>query len=188
MARVCSMLRVPRPERGYWAKLSVGRAPTRTPLPEARPGDQLVWLPGGGLPPSPEFSATPALKAPVSRPRQRVTGTHALVRGAQEHFLSGRPTKEGRYLQPFKKLLVDVTASQGCLDKALDVANTFLTHWNLRDIGLSFHQPIGFTIVPISRPESRYRRNHTITIPTTTVPCGRPQDQPLFMSGRSSMV
>ncbi len=26
MARVCAALRVPRPERGYWAKLAVGRA------------------------------------------------------------------------------------------------------------------------------------------------------------------
>lgn len=27
MARVCSALHVPRPERGYWAKLAVGKAP-----------------------------------------------------------------------------------------------------------------------------------------------------------------
>jgi hypothetical protein len=43
MARVCSVLRVPRPERGYWVKLAVGKAPTRRPLPEARPGDQVLW-------------------------------------------------------------------------------------------------------------------------------------------------
>jgi hypothetical protein len=35
MARMCSVLNVPRPERGYWAKLAVGKAPTRPPLPEA---------------------------------------------------------------------------------------------------------------------------------------------------------
>jgi hypothetical protein len=29
MARVCSVLNVPRPERGYWAKLEVGKAPDR---------------------------------------------------------------------------------------------------------------------------------------------------------------
>jgi hypothetical protein len=27
MARVCTLLNVPRPERGYWAKLAVGKAP-----------------------------------------------------------------------------------------------------------------------------------------------------------------
>ncbi|MDK1389594.1 hypothetical protein QN224_29885 [Sinorhizobium sp. 8-89] len=41
MARVCTVLNVPRPERGYWAKLAVGKAPARERLPEAQPGDQL---------------------------------------------------------------------------------------------------------------------------------------------------
>ncbi len=34
LARVCTELRVPRPERGYWAKLAVGKAPQRPALPE----------------------------------------------------------------------------------------------------------------------------------------------------------
>ena len=33
MARICTLLNVPRPERGYWAKLAVGRAPKQSPLP-----------------------------------------------------------------------------------------------------------------------------------------------------------
>jgi len=47
MARVCTLLNVPRPERGYWAKLAVGKAPPKPPLPEARPGDESVWTKGG---------------------------------------------------------------------------------------------------------------------------------------------
>ena len=47
MARVCSALNVPRPERGYWAKLAFGKAPAVPALPDARPGDQLAWSPGG---------------------------------------------------------------------------------------------------------------------------------------------
>lgn len=43
MARICATLNIPRPERGYWAKLAVGKAPPPEPLPEARPGDQLYW-------------------------------------------------------------------------------------------------------------------------------------------------
>ncbi|HSY89843.1 MAG TPA: hypothetical protein VK812_00640, partial [Candidatus Binatus sp.] len=50
MARVCSTLRVPRPERGYWAKLAVGKAPEKTALPDAQPGDQLGWSQGEVLP------------------------------------------------------------------------------------------------------------------------------------------
>lgn len=35
MARVCSALNVPCPERGYWVKLQVGKAPPRPELSEA---------------------------------------------------------------------------------------------------------------------------------------------------------
>jgi hypothetical protein len=50
MARVCSVLRVSHPERGYWAKLNVGKAPARPALPEALSGDQLIWSQDGDLP------------------------------------------------------------------------------------------------------------------------------------------
>ena len=122
MARVCAVLRVPRPERGYWAKLAVGKALPRPPLPEAQPGDQIVWSKDG------------ALQEPVRRPivrtvtpkRRRttpVTGTHGLISGAKAHFENGRPVEEGKHLRPFKRLLVDVTTSSASLDKALGLAN-----------------------------------------------------------------
>ena len=65
MARVCSALRVPRPERGHWAKLAVGKAAERPPLPEAQPGDQLNWSRDGGLQSAPR----PRLVARPTRPR-----------------------------------------------------------------------------------------------------------------------
>lgn len=49
LARVCTLLNVPRPERGYWAKLAVGKAPRQPALPDARPGDELFWSRGGHL-------------------------------------------------------------------------------------------------------------------------------------------
>ncbi|HEU4960197.1 MAG TPA: hypothetical protein VFT56_07290 [Sphingomonas sp.] len=48
---------------------------------------------------------------------------HGLIRGAKIHFQNGRAVEEGAYLKPYKKLLVDVTSSAACLDKALDLAN-----------------------------------------------------------------
>lgn len=43
LARVCERLNVPRPSRGYWAQLEVGKASVKPVLPEARPGDELEW-------------------------------------------------------------------------------------------------------------------------------------------------
>jgi hypothetical protein len=50
LARVCTELSVPRPERGYWAKLAVGKAPQRPVLQEPLPGDPVVWSRTEGFP------------------------------------------------------------------------------------------------------------------------------------------
>jgi hypothetical protein len=123
MARVCSVLRVPRPERGYWAKLAVGKAPAPTPLPPPEPGDQQFWSKDG------ELHAAPVAKPAVPRKRRTpkstrpLTGTHVLVGGSKALFEKSRPVEAGAYLKPYKRLLVDVTASSSGLDKALAFAN-----------------------------------------------------------------
>ena len=122
MARICSILRVPKPERGYWAKLAVGKAPAPEPLPEARPGDQLFWVQDSELPPAPKPQYTPK-RSQAARARAPRAGTHYLVHGAKGHFESGRPVEDGLYLKPYKKLLIDVTASKAYLDKALNFAS-----------------------------------------------------------------
>lgn len=125
LARICTELRVPRPERGYWAKLAVGTAEKAPSLPEPRPGDPMVWSRKDGLPapavPKPQPTISPRPR--TLRPTRPVTGTHGLIRGAKELFLAGREVKEGEHLKPYKKLLVDVTATNTGLDKALGFAN-----------------------------------------------------------------
>ena len=118
MARVCTLLNVPRPERGYWAKLAVGKACPPEPLPEARPGDQLFWTRDGQLPPAPSTQRPPrrSAKTQVVIPRTRV---HRLIQGARGQFENTRRVDDDGYLKPYKKLLVDVTASKAGLDKAL---------------------------------------------------------------------
>lgn len=124
MARVCSMLHVPRPERGYWAKLAVGKEPERPSLPEAQPGDQLSWSQDGEpqLPPTPRLPAPPRTHV-RNRLSRLVTGTHGLIREAKGHYDAGYEVDEGQHLRPYKRLLVDVTASLAGLDKALGFAN-----------------------------------------------------------------
>ena len=123
MARVCSTLHVPRPERGYWAKIAVGKAPEK-PLPDAQPGDQLSWFQDGGLqsPPRPHVSA-PSPRSARRQLTRVVTGVHGLIRDAKGHYDVGYKVDEGQHLRPHKRLLVDVTASQAGLDKALTFAN-----------------------------------------------------------------
>jgi len=126
MARVCSRMNVPRPERGYWAKLAVGKMQMQIPLPEVQPGDELVWSRDGSGAQVPR--ALP--KPPVSMKRVRQTTSpstnlHPLINGAKSLFESGRLSYEGGYLKPTKRLLVDLAVTKATLDKALSFANQF---------------------------------------------------------------
>lgn len=123
LARVCTELRVPRPERGYWAKLAVGKAPQRPALPEPLPGDPVVWSRTDALPAPAVLNPRPAPSPRVPRLARPVTDTHGLIRGAKEHFLASRKIDDAEHLKPYKKLLVDITVSRSGLDKALGFAN-----------------------------------------------------------------
>lgn len=127
MARVCTLLNVPRPERGYWAKLAVGKAPKQPPLPEPRPGDPFEWTRDGTLP----KRARTLPRPPERKPRQKLAvppqlpDRHPLVRGAKPLFEVGRLSWRSEYLKPAKKLLVDLAVTKSGLDKALAFANEF---------------------------------------------------------------
>lgn len=146
MARICNLLNVPRPERGHWAKLAVGKAEPPRPLPEARPGDQLTWSSAGESASPPKAPSAP--KRQPNRPvRISRTGVHGLIRDAKAHFENGRPVDDGAYLRPYKKLLVDVTASKASLNAALGLAN---------DLFNALHS-VGHRVV-IASSESQLRR------------------------------
>lgn len=46
-----------------------------------------------------------------------------MIRGAKDHYERGYKVEDGQLLRPYKRLLVDVTASAAGLDKALSFAN-----------------------------------------------------------------
>ena len=125
MARICTLLNVPRPERGYWAKLAVCKAPKQLPLPEPRPGDPLEWTRDGILPKRAHSLPRP----PDRKPRRKsaawpkLPDRHPLVSGAKPLFEAGRLSWHGKYLKPAKKLLVDLAVTQTGLDKAIAFAN-----------------------------------------------------------------
>ena len=124
LARVCTTMNVPRPARGYLAKLEFGKADPAPPLPDARPEDKLVWnrtddpdVVSRPLPKPPSVQCTVPKFVPKVRAER-----HALVAGAREAFIKGRTNDVG-FLKPSKKLLVDIVVSEQRLDAALDTAN-----------------------------------------------------------------
>lgn len=126
LARVCTMLNVPRPPQGYWAKLAVGKAQPPPPLPEAQPGDQLTWSCDMQWPTAQASTSPPRTPAPPTTTRRvRIpAGTiHRMISGARHHLESGRPVDKYSHLNPHKRLLVHVNASASGVEKALGFAN-----------------------------------------------------------------
>lgn len=129
LTRVCEILNVPRPGRGYWAKLQAGANMKVPALPPQRFGEPLEWSKEGGYQGTQRFTeSAPEPSEPRQKRRASGTGTHALINGARKHFESGRPASEGAlgegiFLKPYKKLLVDITTSSPALVRALSVSN-----------------------------------------------------------------
>lgn len=132
LARVCTRLNVPRPERGYWAKLAVGKTSPKPALPEARPGDEILWVravEGGGnfMRPLPTPPTSKLKKDSLSQVIP-LSKQHPLITGAKDFFEEGRLSHEGDYLIPAKKLILDLAVTKQGLDTALSFANQlFLT-------------------------------------------------------------
>ena len=125
LARVCTLLYVPRPERGYWAKLAVGKASKQPALPDPRPGDPLEWSRDG----TPPKRARPLPKPPEKKRRKRhktrtpLPDRHPLAADAKPLFEAGRLSYSAGYLKPAKRLLIDLAVTKTGLDKALSFAN-----------------------------------------------------------------
>ena len=132
LARVCARLRIPRPARGYWAKLAVGIRQKTPPLPEARPGDEQAWSRDGYTnvpamlprPPAEDGSLSHVDRVKPAVRRMR-SSQHGLIRGARELFENGRVSSYShpQYLKPAKKLLVDLAVTKTGLEHALTFAN-----------------------------------------------------------------
>jgi hypothetical protein len=120
LARVCDSLRVPRPDRGYWAKKEVGKAPPKPSLPPVDAGAPSEWSSGNGVL---VRRSGPRLEQAKPTHNKKGPRTHALLQGAIAHFTHSRKADEGDYLKPYKRHLVDITTSQACLSNALSFAN-----------------------------------------------------------------
>ena len=159
LARVFTELRVPRPPPGYWAQREFGKSPPVPDLPPARPGDLISWSPGTAVGTAVRAVAQAirgtkvnavgqfGVKTPSTRQSKLetsesgsatvVTGRHELLTGVKPFFLKPRMVQND-ILRPFKRLLVDVLASEAKLDDALDAAQALFDAFNWRGFHVGF--------------------------------------------------
>jgi len=128
LARVCQDLNVPRPGRGYWAKLAFGKQGPIPALPNPELGTALEWSRGGD---ATVRRHRPLPTPPDRRPRRRRPhpddpAHHELLVGVPGHFehvYPGSSFTAANFLRPHKRLLPDIYVTQGSLDRASEVAN-----------------------------------------------------------------
>jgi hypothetical protein len=175
MARVCAWMNVPRPERGYWAKLAVGKQSPKPELPEASPGAPMLWDRSGisnpvrrVLPRPP--SIRPIRNSKAIKPRAEL---HGLIRGARLHFDVARTSYDSNYLKPAKRLLVDLVVSKASLDKALSFASDLFSELEAHDCRVLI-APVGEQLrrayvdeheVPQKRRNDNYDNYHRLWSP-----------------------
>jgi hypothetical protein len=138
MARVCTLMNVPRPEHGYWAKLAVGQQLPKPDLRDIRPGDLMVWNRSGIDVARSERRPLP--RAPAKKPKRKPAveaaspaDLHPLIHGARAHFDVASTSYDSQYLKPAKQLLVDLVVSKTGLDKALAFANQLFRELEAHD-------------------------------------------------------
>ena len=137
LARICTRMNVPRPERGYWAKLAVGRAPKQPPLPEPEPGDELAWTREGEEAQVKRLAPRPPTRKRKNKAKPKLirSGLHPHIGSAKDLFAAGRTSYGSEYLKPSKRLLVDLAVTKSGLDRALDFANRLF--WALEESGFN---------------------------------------------------
>jgi hypothetical protein len=143
LARVFTELRIPRPAPGYWAQVEFGKSPAKPSLPPPRPGELTEWSPGASVGATVRSLAkvvqveakgfeqvavqTASVEVEAPRPKRQaklsisldLPKRHELLTGVRPFFLKSRKV-ENEILRPFKRLLVDLLASEKMLDAVLD--------------------------------------------------------------------
>lgn len=124
LARICTRLNVPRPQRGYWAMYATGKRPKQPPLPVAHPGGELEWARYGEARRAPLKLESQPLKN-KHRKRSELPALHSLLEGFQERLNEGRESYFNPYIKPIKRLLPDIITSKKMVSRTIDVANEF---------------------------------------------------------------
>lgn len=133
IARVCKALNVPRPERGYWAKLKHGHKVEKPPLPELERGQKHRWQINTinvssqkDVSVAKEAVAESILDPEVERILTAELEEHRAVRDTRKALKKQKPDQCG-VVSPrrkWKHLRVDVSEEQ--LERALTFLNRFL--------------------------------------------------------------
>ena len=130
VAKWCKKLGVPRPGRGYWARVEAGQCVKKTPLPKAAKGqDRCVHPHRGGQAATPQAQQAdvPGLDAftfPIPVPED-AGEEHQLVTAARRAF-EHATTDDTGLLRPRARKRLDISVSETNKDRSLRIMNALV--------------------------------------------------------------
>jgi hypothetical protein len=135
LAKVCKRMEVPRPPRGYWRKLEVGKAP---PKPKLRPltkhGIESVLI-------TPVADSYPTKLQKGERPEEIpvpevIETPHRLIQKTQVALEKGKADERG-IIQPRNKICFDIAVSREQVERACCVMDAAYNGAEIREIRCS---------------------------------------------------
>ena len=139
LAKVCRRYSIPRPPRGYWARLAAGQRIRKPPLPRPDQGDEVVFLKGWDM-------TDDAVQSLVERPSSSLASDlkdgrppHELVILTRTQLLASEPDHDG--LLSTGSGAVDVRVSPAVVDRSMSVLDALLKQWVARGGSFGFTEP-----------------------------------------------
>jgi hypothetical protein len=155
LAKLCQKHNVPKPPRGYWAKLEHGHQPTKAPLPDPDDdGEVLFYDPTQNSADDvvQETVAAEIKDDPQIEVAATLRGAHQLVSRANEQLAGARTDSVGLLVLPTKAAL-NIRVSKAQLRRALLLMDALLKALNERGYATCagpvvtiLEQPIAFSI------------------------------------------
>lgn len=132
LAKACKRYRIPRPPRGYWARLRAGKPVKRTPLPAVKdPGLETVYMKGWAMPQKAVEAAITTQRSVEPPAGDGAATLHPLALAARDQLRSADPDHDGLVNTDHTSAL-KIRVSPACIDRAIAAFNTFIDRWQSR--------------------------------------------------------
>lgn len=139
LAKACERFKIPRPGRGYWARLQHGQPARRVPLPKLE-GDAPV-----------EITITPEPHQKIGRPQladeppaipipEVLADPHPMVVRTADSLRAAKPDKEG-LAGPRAKQTLNVRVSPPCIDRATRICDALIKALQARGWSVRVEDP-----------------------------------------------
>lgn len=133
LAKVCKRHKIPRPPRGYWARLAAGQKPRKTPLPKLRDGSPFHIL--GWNMPDEVYEVNAAIPPGVAQKPSTVTepppSPHELVASAQTQLAAAKADQNG-LLRTDPASALEVCVSVAAMPRCLALFESLIRKWDAR--------------------------------------------------------